>query len=164
MKKNEKIMISILIIITLIVVSIYVIRNNTQKDIMIGKQGIQTEQNQEEKKEKKEDYVQKIEDGTKINTSSKLHETKTLEGLEISNIQLTEKNNLSVLLGTIKNTSTTTQGGYEIDINIVDKKGDKIIKLGGYIPKIEPQESTQLNIAASFDYANAYDFNISKRK
>ena len=57
----------------------------------------------------KEEFVDVLEDGTKLNNSTKLAETKTFNGMEISQFQLTEKDNVSILLGTITNTSDTVK-------------------------------------------------------
>jgi len=111
----------------------------------------------------KEEYVDVLQDGTKLNTSSKLHETKKFDGMEISNFQLTTKNNVTQLLGTITNKTQTTKGGYPVNIKIVDKSGKTIITVAAYIGELKPGESTQLSTSATFDYANAYDFSISKR-
>ena len=151
MKSNEKKLITILIIITIIVGVIAIVRNNSNKKEEI------------EQEEKQEEYVDRLEDGTRLNKSDKLHESKTIDGLTISNLQLTEKENVTVLLGTITNNTEETRGGYPVDIKIIDKKGNEIITVGGYIGEIKPGESMQLNSSATFDYANAYDFEITKK-
>jgi len=152
MKTKEKKMILILGLITIIVVIFAVITGNENKT---------NEENKQE--EVKEEFVEKLEDGTRLNTSKKLHETKKIDGMEISNFQVTEKGNVTVLLGTIKNTSESKKGGYPVDITILDKQGNEIIDVVGYIGELEPGQSEQLNVSASFDYANAYDFTIEKK-
>ena len=104
-----------------------------------------------------------LSDGTKLNTSDKLHETKTFDGMEISDFQLTENDNVTLLLGTVTNTSSTTKGGYPVSLIIKDKEGNEIITIAAYISELDPGESTQLSTSATFDYANAYDFEIVKR-
>ncbi|MFR0823171.1 MAG: FxLYD domain-containing protein [Clostridia bacterium] len=111
----------------------------------------------------KEEFVDVLEDGTKLNNSTKLAETKTFNGMEISQFQLTEKDNVSILLGTITNTSDTVKGGYPITIQILDKADNEIITVGGFIGELQPGQSTQLSISATFDYANAYDFVIHQK-
>ncbi len=151
MKANEKKMILILIIISVIIISILAIIKNNEED------ETENETNQIE-----EEYVNVLEDGTRLNESEKLHETKTFDGLTISNFQLTEKDNMTILLGTITNNTEETRGGYPINIKVIDKNGNEIITVGGYIGEIKPGESMQLNSSATFDYANAYDFEITK--
>lgn len=149
MRKNERIMIILLTVITIIAVAWCInYLNKDQKD---------------EINLVNEEFVDKLEDGTRLNTSNKLQETKTFEGMEISNLQLTENNNVTLLLGTITNKSTTKQGGFPVNIKLVDKNGNEIITVVGYIEELKPGESTQLSTSATFDYANAYDFTIRKR-
>ena len=149
--KRKKLTI-LLIIIILIIALIIIFTNNKNPN-----------ESTEQGSEPQEEFVTILEDGTKINKSTKLHETKKIEGLEITQIQLSEKDNVSELIGTITNTSTTKQGGYAIKIDILDKNQKKIITIDGFINKLEPGESTQLNSGATYDCANAYDFNISKK-
>lgn len=158
MKKNEKIIIVALVVITIIVIIIAIVRGNSNKKEEtknIGT-GEQTAINQEE-------FLSVLEDGTKINTSQKLKETKKIEGMEISNLQITEKDDVTVLLGTITNTSETTQGGYTVEIKILDKQGEEMTTVSAYIGTLEPGKTTQLNTSKTFNYANAYDLSIAKK-
>lgn len=152
MSKKEKMTIGILILITIaIIIILMVVRrndNNTSK---------------EENVVPKEEFVEVLEDGTRLNTSDKLHETKTFDGMEISNFQLTENGNVTLLLGTITNNSSTEKGGYPVNITVLDKSGNEIITVAAYIGELKPGESTKLSTSATFDYANAYDFTITKR-
>lgn len=153
MKKKEKKLILILSIITIVaIIAAIVIKNNSTN-----------KKNNNPVEPPKEEFVDVLEDGTRLNTSDKLHETKTFEGMEISNFQVTEKDNVTVLLGTVTNVSDTTKGGYPINIKIVDKDGNEIVMVGAFLGTLEPGESTQLNTSATFDYANAYDFSITKK-
>ncbi len=154
MKEKEKKMILILSIITIIVIIVAVVIKN--KSTNKENQNNSVQQTEEE-------FVNVLGDGTRLNTSDKLHETKTFEGMEISNFQVTEKDNVTVLLGTVTNVSNTTKGGYPVNIKIVDKAGKEIVTIGAFLGTLEPGESTQLNTSATFDYANAYDFSITKK-
>ena len=150
MKAKEKKMIIILVAITIIaIIALIIMRSNNGK--------------KEEEKAPEEEFVEVLEDGTRLNTSDKLHEKKTFEGMEITNFQLTENGNVTLLLGTITNTTGTKQGDYPVNIKVVDKNQKEIITVAAYMPPLEPGESTQLSTNATFDYANAYDFSISRR-
>ena len=109
-----------------------------------------------------EKNVKTLSDGTRLNNSTKMQEIKTIDGLEISNIQLTEKDNVSILLGTVTNKTNETKGDYPVNIIIYDENEKEITTIGGYIGEVNPGESIQLNSSATFDYANAYDFRIEK--
>ena len=155
MKKNEKIVIGVLVLITIVVI-IVAIANRDKKDE-------NTNTTVEQSNVQEEEFVNTLADGTRLNTSEELHKTKTFDGMEISEFQLTENGNVTLLLGTITNTSNVEKGGYPVDIKVIDKEGQEIITVGAYISKLQPGQSTQLNTSATFDYANAYDFEISKK-
>lgn len=154
MKEKEKKLILILSIITIVVVIAAIVIKNSSTNKKNENNSVQ---------QPEEEFVDVLEDGTRLNTSDKLHETKTFEGMEISNFQVTEKDNVTVLLGTVTNVSNTTKGGYPVNIKIVDKAGNEIVTIGAFLGTLEPGESTQLNTSATFDYANAYDFSITKK-
>ncbi len=111
-----------------------------------------------------ENYSQELEDGTKVNTSSKLSETKQIEdGLEITDISLTESNNLTSLLGKITNKTNEKKGDYLITITFVNKNGEKLTENEVYVKSLDPGETTTLSSKTSFDYTDAYDIIIEKK-
>lgn len=122
MKKNKKIAIGILGAITIIVIIVVIVMNTRDR----------------KQSRVEETFVEVLEDGTKLNNSSKLHETKQIDGMELTSIQLTEKNNVTLLLGTITNTSNTTRGGYPVKVKIVDKQGNEKVTIEAFIEKLEP--------------------------
>ena len=155
MKNTEKKFIIILILISIIIIAIVATITNIKEK----KEEIIYNNNNSNENE----YVNVLQDGTKLNTSNKLQETKTIDGMEINNFQLSSKDGVTVLLGTITNNSNEVKGDYPVSIKVLDNKGNEIVTVGGYIGALQPGESTQLNCSASFDYANAYDFEITKK-
>lgn len=159
MKLKEKKMIAILIVISVLVIGIiYVVTRKTD-----NKNNNENETIQNEQSNVVEEFVQNLEDGTKLNTSTKLKETKDFNGLKIGNIQLTNKNEQSVLLADVKNETTKDTDVMLVDIYLYDKDGKEIVKMDGIISPVKAGETVQLNIGISFDYANAYDFKIVKK-
>lgn len=156
MKKKEKQIIGVLVLITIFIIVIAIVVRS------INKNKENTTENQEENIVT-EEFVDVLDDGTRVNKSDKLHETKIFDEMEISNFSLTEKENVTLLLGTITNTSSEVKGDYPINIKVIDKDGNEIITVAAYIGKLEPGERCELNTSATFDYANAYDFEISKK-
>lgn len=144
--KRKTIISSVIIIIAILLTIIIIIKNNKENT------GIQTEE-----------FVQTMKDGTRINNSNKLKETKLFDELEIKINEVKEKENITVLLGTITNNTNEEKGDYPINIQVIDKQGNEIVIIEGYIGKISPQDTIQLNCSATFDYANAYDINITKK-
>lgn len=151
MKKNEKRAILILAIVVAIIIVIMVIsvrrKENDQAEVS-------NEANVEE-------FVETLDDGTRLNTSTKLQEKKTIDGLELSEFQVTAKENQTELLGIITNISDTTKGNYLLNIDVFDREGNKLTTAQVYVPEIAPGESTPLISGVTFDYANAYDFTVS---
>lgn len=156
MKKKEKQIIGVLVLITIFIIVIAIVVRS------INKNKENTTENQEENIVT-EEFVDVLDDGTRVNKSDKLHETKIFDEMEISNFSLTEKENVTLLLGTITNTSSEVKGDYPINIKVIDKDGNEIITVAAYIEKLEVGESCELNTSATFDYANAYDIEISKK-
>lgn len=154
-KKVKKIIATIMIILVIAMVVMLVIRYRKANDV----ENINTT----EEPIAEEEFVDKLEDGTRINSSDKLHETKTFDGLEISDFQLTEKDNMTVLLGKITNNANTKKGGYAVDITVLDKDRNEMTTVVAYIKELQPGENTILNVSSTFDYANAYDFTISRK-
>lgn len=74
-----------------------------------------------------EEFVATTEDDTKMNTSSNLKEEKDYKGLKISNIQLTTKNNDTVLLADVENISGKDISTFvQFDVTFTDKEGKEL--------------------------------------
>ena len=151
MKKSEIKMIVIILIVGLIVIGVMLATRWTNKK---GEETTETE----------ESYTEVLEDGTRINTSEKTKKTKTVEGLEISNLQITEKDNVTIMLGTITNKSTETKEDITLKIKILDRNGKEITTVENYIGKLEVGKSTQLNTSTTYDYADMYDYEVTIEK
>ena len=163
MKRNEKIVILVLVIIVIALIIVQIVRNNSNNSeettVTTSSSNSETESSDDEEDD---GYVTTLSDGTKLNTSEKLNEDKEIDGIEITEIQLTESNNQTQLLATLTNTSEEVQGGYVVTINLLDEDGETIAQLSAYIPELEAGESTQLNASSGLDYSNAYNFTITK--
>ena len=152
MKKKEKRMILILLVILVIAIVIFAVTKN--------KKGEQVENTEVENKPV-EEFVQVLEDGTKLNTSTKFNESREVNGFKFENIQFTEQNGQSVLLADVTNNTQNAITDYTlVDVILYDKNGQEIITLGGIISPLQPGEKTQFNMSSTLDYANAYDFKI----
>ena len=148
MSKKEKRGLLILILVVAVLVTMMLISINSKKKTNIATGG---------NVENEENYVQVLEDGTKLNISEKMKEKKTIEGLEI-----TENNNMTQILGTVTNTLSVKQEGFIANISILNSRGEEITKMQAYIGPLEPGASQQLNAMSVFDYTNAYDYKITR--
>ena len=157
MKKQEKRRIAVLLLLLLIVVIV---------KVRMGKGGENNDVNNHLPVEDKikEEFVEVLEDGTKLNKSEQLSRAKTVGALEFNNIQLTNQNGQTLLLADVKNTGEAATTVQLIDVIILDKKGEQIGKISGIISPLEPEETVQFNTSTLEDYANAYDFQIVNKE
>ena len=163
MEKNKK-KIAILIVILVIIIGVILIWKNIPKSEKNKNESNKIEyENKQEVNENTEKYVKELDDGTKLNISNKLNETKRLDGLEISNIQLTYKNEMCIVLADVLNTTNQDIGLTPINLKLYDEQGNVLESLDGLISEVKAGESTQLNIGVSNDLSNAYDFTIEKK-
>ena len=158
MTRDEKrwiiLLVAVLLIAIFLIVGLIKSRDVVKEEIKQNENKIEQVRNEE--------YVEILDDGTKVNTSNKLRENKQFNGLKINNITIEEKENETILEAEITNTTNKAQGDYAIYLKIKDDKGKEIKKIAGYINHIEPNEKTKLKIKTSYDFANAYDFEIEK--
>ena len=150
MKKSEKKMILILVIVSILIIGVIWLVTRPKKEEIVENEVV-------------EEFVQVLDDGTKLNTSSKLQEEKTINGLKIGNIQLTEKNGQLVLLADVTNPTEKDSEIFLIDIILYDKTGKEIATVPGIVSPIKAGGKTQLNAGITEKYANAYDFKVVKK-
>lgn len=150
-KNGKKFMIVVAIIVVLLIIGSVIFALTVPK-----KQKVAVKSVDEDK------YVKVLSDGTKENTSEKLKEDKNFDGLDITQINLTENNQLTKLTGTITNNTEKIKGDYTAKIIFVDSKNNELSEMGFYVKTLQPGESTVLNASTTFDYSNAY--NIIFRK
>ena len=157
--ENQK-KISIWTIITIIVVVIIgiILINSSKKGNNEVQQQVQQQSTSSTKENKTEEFTSKLEDGTKVNTSNKLSETKTFQGLKITNIQLTNKDNKTELIADIENPTTKDTGAMLVNVVLYDKNKTTIATIGGRISPIKAGGKTQFSTTAMIDYTNIYDF------
>ena len=153
MKKEEKRRIGLLLLLLLIVVIV---------KVQMGKGGESDDTNINLPVEErvKEEFVEVLEDGTKLNKSEVLSRAKTVGALEFNNIQLTNQNGQTLLLADVKNTGEAATKMQLVDVIILDKNGGQLGTVVGVVAPLEAGQSIQVNTSMTMDYANAYDFQI----
>lgn len=165
--KNEGMWILLLIVVVIIAIGLIVGlgmnkgKNNTNLDTQQGQMQEQEQDKEIEEEEQKDTYATKLEDGTRLNTSSELKETKTYKDLEISNIQFTEKNGSSVLLADVTNKGSETHEKETVKIIITEEDGSKT-EVRALIGEIKAGETVKLNTSMTADKVNAKDFEIQE--
>ena len=106
-------------------------------------------------------YVEEIDSGVKINKSTKLNEAKEISGYQITNIQLTTESGMTTLLADVTNNTGAKTEVQTVDITLLDNNGQELTTVTGIISELEAGATTQLNIAMTSDYINAYDFKVT---
>ena len=155
MKKNEQASISVLKILIIAIV-IFVVSKNANKGNNANENGSTTQQENTEP----EEFVQVLEDGTKLNTSTELNKEKQVGNYKFENMQLTTQDNQTVLLADVTNTGSSKTDIQLVDVTLLDKDGNEIITVGGIISQLEPGEKTQFNTyMPSSDYEKMYNSN-----
>ena len=149
--KMAKIIVILLIIILAITGIVFLVKNNSKEN----------EQNQNNETTTRPNYIEEIDSGVKINKSTKLNEAKEVSGYQITNIQLTTESGMTTLLADVTNNTGNKTGVQMVDITLLDEEGKELTTVTGIIDELEAGEKTQLNIAMTSDYINAYDFRVN---
>lgn len=152
MRKNEKKTLLITIIVGVIIIGGLILWTNSRKAKPTS--GNETNTNTEE-------FVEVLEDGSKLNKSEEFSKTKKLDGLEIRDIQFREIGGITTLLATVENKSGKAVEKRWIKVDVLDKSGNTITTVRGIINAMNAGETTQLNMGVTADVANAYDFKVS---
>lgn len=155
MKKKEKRMIlTILLVGILIIGGIYLLTRPEKEEENKVNTGV------EQQNKVGEEFVQVMDDGSKLNTSTKLNQTKNVNGLEIGNIQLTMTGGETTLLADVRNKTGKDVGVTAIEIILYAKDGSELVTFGGVIGNVKSGESVKLQASTTLDFANAYDFKV----
>ena len=152
MRKSEKRLILIVVLIAVIIIAILAVVKN-----VVNKPDQEPAEQQPEEK-----YVEVSEIGERINKSEKIKETKYVDDLEVTNIEISQKDGISILKATIKNNTAEEKGDYPIILTMLDENDNEICKENGYIGKIAPGETKILNVSTMSDIANVYNLEITK--
>ena len=150
--KRNLIILGIIILMVIVLVVIFVTGRKTNGENVVG--GNEEIENM---------YSQTLEDGTKLNTSGKLKETRMIDEIKIENIQLTNKDGQGALIADVTNTGSEKSETILLNIVLYNEAGEEIATLPGVISPLEPGETDQLNTTMQEDYTNIYDIKIEKK-
>ena len=152
MKKKEKRGLLILILVSILI---------------IGSIWFMARDNNTNEKEKNPQintgYVQVQADGTKVNTSEKVAETRQIDGIVIRDIRLEQSNGITRLIADLTNTTGQAKDRFLVDIQLFDKSGKQIGTIPGIVGKTQPGETIQMQVGITEDFVGAYDFKIVKK-
>lgn len=151
MKAKEKRMILILVMLTIIMLIITIVVKNNNKN---KEEGIE---------QKQSTLVEEKEDGTKESISNKLKETKQLEDLEVTNIQITEENGEATIRANITNKTTTSKQEFPITIKVLNQNGEVIQEVGAYVGKMQAGETRAIHASINMDISEIYDVTFERK-
>ncbi len=157
MNNNEKRWVILLVAVLIIAIVLIVVLVNSNKN---KEKGQVAQGGQSQIEDKGENYTTELNDGTKINTGEEFNTTKKYGDLEISNIQYTEKDGMTVLLADVTNKGSTTHENEIVKITILGENDEELSTTKPVIGKIEPGETVKINATITADVANAKDFRI----
>ena len=153
-RKTISIIILVAILIALAIITVQKIRkNNDEKTPTITAEEYETQE-----------FVEILDDGTKLNKSSKLNETKQVDDLKFENIKLTETEQQTILTADVTNVGNKEKKTALVDVTLLDKNENELVTLGGIVDALQAGETKQLNIITTLDYSNAYDLNINIKR
>ena len=157
MKQNERILIGVLVLILAIVLIVVMVNKNEEEGNAVSPNKVNVED-----QNMVDENVKTLKNGTRVNTSEELVKEKKVDELEITNIELKATGGITTLLADVKNPTNKDKESIKVKVEILDKTGKTIVTLRGKIDPVKAGKTVKLNIAATADVANAYDFKITK--
>ena len=109
------------------------------------------------------EFVEIDAEGNKRNISKKLKETKTFGNMEMNNIELTAKKNVSLLKANFTNKGEETEKEKIVTVEILNKKKEVISSFDTVINKMDPGETIEFSMNITEDISNAYDLTIKEK-
>lgn len=162
-EKSENKVIKIILIVMIAIISIVIVINlyNFFKDKeikFVDKSSTNTiESNSNEK------YTRLESDGTVVNTSKKLRETKEFDGFSISNIEFKEKDGMTELIADVTNKTEKAQKAFLADIVLYDNSENEVARIPASVVDTQPGETIVIHAKITESYTNAYDFKLDKK-
>ena len=153
MKKEEKRMLLILVIVSALIITIIWFATRNKENNNVGGTTENVEQGEFTKVEA---------DGTIVNTSEKLKQTKENLGFSITNINFVKRGNETILTARVTNNTGAEQGSFFGKIVLLDKSGKEIGRIPVMISETQSGEAIDIETSITESYANAYDFRLEK--
>lgn len=169
MKKSEKKAILILILVgVLVIAGIYGVtrllnRENTSKQNNTENTNKNETIEMSDVDSSRGEFTQIESDGTVVNTSEKLKETKNEDGFELFNISYSEKDGHTSLEADVTNMTGSNQGNFMAEIVLIDKEGKEQARIPVAIPEMQIGETVGIQAGINDSYANAYNFRLERK-
>ena len=137
-----------ILIIVLIVVVISIVKksgNNENNDDNIGNE-----------------YIENIQENEKINTSLKIQEDKQYNGIQYTNISITQKADVVNIIMNATNNSgiNIKESDSIIKIKLLNENGEEIMSVGAMIGEIKIGETKQISASTILEISEIHDIKI----
>lgn len=150
MDKSKIWLLIVLIVIIALIVVIIIAANG-------GKDNDNKMQNNNE-----ENYSTVLDDGTKINTSEKLKETKIYGSIQMSNMKIARQGEMTVLMADIQNIGESVLAKQRVKITLLDEAGQVITEITPDIRELQSGEVYTFSAGMTEDIVNAQNYTIGE--
>ena len=150
MNKSKIVLLAVVIAIVALIVVIVIVAN-----------GGKNEENNVQNKEV-ENYSTVLDDGTKVNTSEKLKETKMYGNIQISNMRIAKQEEMTVIMADIQNTGESVLARQKVKITMLDENGETITEITPEIRELQSGEVYTFSAGMTEDVVNAKDYTIGE--
>ena len=170
-KETIKIFVIAILVVLLIVFSVLLVNKNKEEQTQVSLEDSKLTEDEiyqevlTEVLYGEEKYITHDENGNRVNTSEKMKEAVTVEGesnLEVQGINISSKDNKTIITGTIKNNGTRVLGDEIYNLSLKDDTGVEILSVGIYVDEVMTGEIIPFETYATIDLANAYSYTVSK--
>ena len=143
MKSQEKRMLLILVIVSALIITIIWFATRNKENNNVGGTTENVEQGEFTKVEA---------DGTIVNTSEKLKQTKENLGFSITNINFVKRGNETILTARVTNNTGEAQEGFLGQIVLLNKSGNEIGRIPAMITETENGEAIDIETTITERY------------
>ena len=109
-----------------------------------------------------ENYSTVLDDGTKINTSEKLKETKIYGNIQMSNMKIARQGEMTVLMADIQNIGESVLAKQRVKITLLDEAGQVITEITPDIRELQSGEVYTFCAGMTEDIVNAQNYTIGE--
>ena len=155
MTKDEKRWIVLLVAVLVIAIVLIVVFVTRPKEEEVVPQETPTYG-----EEKSGEYEVELSDGTKMNVSEELKKAKTYNGVEISNVTLTEKDGVTILRGDVTNKGEATHERERVKITLIGANDEAVVEMTGTIVELQPGETKTLDVRITGKLTDVKDYTI----
>ena len=155
MTKDEKRWIVLLVAVLVIAIVLIVVFVTRPKEEEVVPQETPTYG-----EEKSGEYEVELSDGTKMNVSEELKKAKTYNGVEISNVTLTEKDGVTILRGDVTNTGETVHERERVKITLIGANDEEVVEMTGTIVELQAGETKTLDVRITGKLTDVKDYTI----